>query len=410
MLTREENEMLTRVGPGTPAGELLRRYWHPVAVATELTEENPTKFVRILCEDLVLYRDHQGRVGLLADRCPHRGASLSYGRVEERGLACAYHGWLFDTEGNCLETPAEPPESKFHLAVKQKAYPVQKFVGFYWAYMGPKPAPMIPPLDIWMRRDGRRGVSVYSIIDCNWLQSMENSVDPAHLQILHLDTTRKYKAPSTTRGYIDEVDRVEVYEVPYGIMKKRFFKDGFHDEHPLIFPNNLRQANSTQFRVPIDDTHTWHVHVVFEPTEDGSLVEEQEDLPVEYMEPFKDPPGALHPSARYTMHVPLAQDHMAWETAGPLWDRTQEHLASSDWAIVMFRELLKREIEKVQRGLDPIGVFRDGHPTIDTKLSEALTSGQYGGRRVKLIWSIKDEDRRDAKVKNRTADIKQDLA
>ena len=110
------------------------------------------------------------------------------------------------------------------------------------------------------------------------------------------------------------------------------------------------------------------------------------------------------------MHVPLAQDHMAWETAGPLWDRTQEHLASSDWAIVMFRELLKREIEKVQRGLDPIGVFRDGHPTIDTKLSEALTSGQYGGRRVKLIWSIKDEDRRDARVKNRTADIKQDLA
>ncbi len=409
MLTSEENEMLTRVGPGTPAGELLRRYWHPVAVAAELTEELPTKFVRILGEDLVLYRDKKGRVGLLADRCPHRGASLSYGRVEERGLACAYHGWLFGTNGNCLETPAEPPESKFHLTVKQKAYPVQKFVGFYWAYMGPEPVPIIPPLDIWMRKDGRRGVAVYSVLDCNWLQSMENSVDPAHLLILHLDTTRPYKAPSTTRGFIDEVKEVEFYEVPYGIMKRRIFKDGHRDEHPLIFPNNLRQANSTQFRVPIDDTHTWHVHVIFEPTEDGSLVEEAGNLPVEYMEPFKDPPGAPHPFTNFTMHVPLAQDHMTWETAGPLWDRTKEHLGTSDRGIVMFREILKREIEKVQKGHEPIGVFRDGHPTIDTKLSEALALGQYGSRRVKLIWQIKNDDRRHDKASSHKIDLKQNL-
>jgi len=202
MLTREENEMLTRVGPGTPAGELLRRYWHPVAVAAELTDENPTKFVRILGEDLVLFRDKKGREGLIGDRCPHRGASLSYGRVEERGIACAYHGWLYDTEGNCLETPPEPGDSKFRLTIKHKAYPVQKFVGFYWAYLGPEPAPMIPPLDIWVRKDGRRGVIVFKVVDCNWLQSMENSVDPAHLQILHLDTTWARKAPSTTRGYM----------------------------------------------------------------------------------------------------------------------------------------------------------------------------------------------------------------
>ncbi|HEX7232618.1 MAG TPA: Rieske 2Fe-2S domain-containing protein, partial [Candidatus Binatia bacterium] len=147
MLTKEENEMLTRVGPGTPAGELLRRYWLPVGVASELTAENPTQIVRILGETLVLFRDKTGRVGLLEDRCSHRAASLSYGRVEERGISCPYHGWLYDTQGNCLETPAEPRESKFCLTVKQKAYPVQKLVGLYWAYLGPAPAPAITNFD-----------------------------------------------------------------------------------------------------------------------------------------------------------------------------------------------------------------------------------------------------------------------
>src|SRR3989442_8064920 len=137
MLSREENAMLTLVGPEAPAGELLRRYWLPVGVARELTEENPTKFVRILGENLVLFRDKGGRLGLLADRCSHRGASLSYGRVEERGIACGYHGWLYDVEGNCLECPAEPAESKFHLTIKQKAYTVQEHINLVWAYMGP---------------------------------------------------------------------------------------------------------------------------------------------------------------------------------------------------------------------------------------------------------------------------------
>src|SRR5437867_7670636 len=154
VLTREENDLLTRVGPGTPAGELLRRYWFPIAFASELTEEQPTKFVRILCEDLVLFRDKAGRYGLMQDHCVHRGASLLYGRVEERGIACAYHGWLYDTQGNCLETPAVPADSKFCLTVKARAYPVQKLVGLLWAYLGPEPAPLIPPYDVWVRKDG----------------------------------------------------------------------------------------------------------------------------------------------------------------------------------------------------------------------------------------------------------------
>jgi len=188
MLTRDENEMLTRVGPGTPAGALLRRYWFPVGVADELTLENPTQLVRILGETLVLFRDKKGNVGLLNDRCSHRGASLSYGRVEERGVACPYHGWLYDTKGNCLETPAEPCDSKFHLTVKQKAYPVQKLVGLYWAYLGPEPVPFITNFDIWFRKDGRRKIFIQPQLDCNWFQAMENSMDPAHLQFHHHDT------------------------------------------------------------------------------------------------------------------------------------------------------------------------------------------------------------------------------
>ena len=154
MLTPEENEMLTRVGPGTPAGELLRRYWHPVAIAAELPEDNPVKFVRILGEDLVLFQTTTGELGLLDDRCSHRGTSLSYGRVEGRGIACAYHGWLYDIRGNCLEVPGEPADSDFCRSVKHKAYPVRKLAGLYWAYLGPEPAPALPKYDVWARTDG----------------------------------------------------------------------------------------------------------------------------------------------------------------------------------------------------------------------------------------------------------------
>src|SRR5204863_10188760 len=121
---------------------------HPVAAARELTDEQPTRFVRLLGEDLVLFKDKSGNVGLIADHCAHRGASLIYGRVEERGIACAYHGWLYDTAGNCLECPAEPAGSAFHLTVRHQAYPVQKRLGLYWAYLGPDPVPPIRRLDV----------------------------------------------------------------------------------------------------------------------------------------------------------------------------------------------------------------------------------------------------------------------
>jgi len=240
MLTQAENDLLARVGPGQPAGELLRRYWMPVAFVQELTEEQPTKFLRLLCEDLVLFLDKSGRVGLLADHCAHRSASLCYGRVEERGIACAYHGWLYDTDGNILETPPERNDAIMR-SVKQTAYPVQRFLGMYWAYLGPKPAPVIPRYDVWVRQDGRQKIVVHPQLDCNWFQAMENSVDPAHLQILHQEFIgRGQSRPvSTTRGYTDDVESYEFHRVWYGIIKSRRYIDGKTDEPPLIFPNDL---------------------------------------------------------------------------------------------------------------------------------------------------------------------------
>jgi 5,5'-dehydrodivanillate O-demethylase oxygenase subunit len=379
MLTQEENDILTRVGPGTPAGELLRRYWHPVAIAAELPEENPVKFVRILGEDLVLFQTKKGELGLLHDRCSHRGASLSYGRVEERGIACAYHGWLYDIQGNCLEVPSEPTGSNFCRSIKHKAYPVQKLAGLYWAYFGPPPAPAIPKYDVWARTDGWHWLRALPQLDCNWLQAMENSVDTAHLHILHQELVNDgFKVESTTRGTIDNLERFEVEEFAHGLIKRRVFKDRTVEEHPLLFPTVLRQANRTQIRVPIDDTHTWIVYVHFVP-DSAEPRADKDDVPVSYRKPYKNPPGVPHPFARFRLNEVDAQDFMAWETQGPILDRTRERLAGSDRGVVMYREMLRREIQKVERGLDPMNVFRDpGHAIIDTRLDESLHVGRAG--------------------------------
>jgi 5,5'-dehydrodivanillate O-demethylase len=169
------------------------------------------------------------------------------------------------------------------------------------------------------------------------------------------------------------VEYFDFYELPYGIMKKRVSRNGHVDEHPVIFPNILRHGNDTQIRVPMDDTHTWIVFVNFEPTPDGSLVEEPDELPVDYLGPYKEPADSVYPQARFTMADVQYQDHMAWETQGPIANRSVERLATSDRGIVMFRNLLKREIEKVQQGLDPIGVVRDpDYAIIDTNHSAQM--------------------------------------
>ena len=374
MLTKEENELLTQVGPGTPAGTLLRRYWYPVSLAQDITDDSPTKFVRVLGEDLVIFKDKSGRLGLLADKCSHRNASLVYGRVEERGISCAYHGWLYDCEGNILETPPEINEA-ITKSVKQRAYKIKEHIGLVFAYLGPDPAPPLPPYDTMFRKDGTRMVRVHPPLNCNWFQAMENSMDPAHLQVLHQEFIGRGREPvNTTRGYTDDVEDFIFYMTDYGgLMKKRTYKNGMVDQHPVLFPNILRQGSSTQFRTPIDDTHTLHIRMHFYPNADGSEDPNAFDPEILIDPPNKTDPEKDHPFTKFILHDVNSQDQMAWETQGPITDRTAEHLSYSDRGVVMLRRIMKEQIQLVHEGKDPIGVFRDAnHPIIDTNIDEGV--------------------------------------
>ena len=214
---------------------------------------------------------------------------------------------------------------------------------------------------------------------------MENSVDPAHLQVLHQEFIGRGRKPvNTTRGFTDDVADFDFYLTPIGVMKQRTYTNGDQDEHPVIFPNILRQGVDTQIRVPIDDTHTAHIFIHFEPSLDGAMVD-NEDPPVEYLAPYKEPAKALYPEAHFNMRSVLAQDHMAWETQGPIADRTVEHLSFSDRGVALLRKVLKEQILRVQEGHDPMGVIRDpGHAIIDTNLEHSF-SGVDGASARALI-------------------------
>jgi 5,5'-dehydrodivanillate O-demethylase len=368
-MRQADNELITRVGLGTPAGELLRRYWHPVAPVCELTAEKPTKRVRLLAEDLVVYRMPAGpghdtvRYGLIDEHCAHRAASLAFGRVECDGIRCPYHGWKYASDGKCIQQPPEPVD--YHHDIRLAAYPVERLAGLLWAYMGPKPAPLLPRWDVLAREDGKRWLTVESVIDCNWLQPMENSVDPSHLYWLHGYTYGS--------GHLAELQYEEKHEFTrfeHGIQKRRVTpgrKPGDPDrtdEHPLVFPCSLRHVagvrgqagtllhrHNLQIRVPLDDTHTMVYRVNFIPTEtDHSPVDE--DPPIEYR-PLKDTNGV------YDMTIVGAQDSMAWETQGAIADRTKEHLGAADRGIVMFRRLLMEQIDIVRKGGEPMCIVRD---------------------------------------------------
>ena len=191
MLTKEENQLITRTGPGTPMGNVIRAYWIPAAMSAELPSADCAPIrMRLLGENLIAFRTTSGEVGVVADACPHRGASLFFGRNEEEGLRCVYHGWKFDTAGNCLDMPSEPPESNFKAKVKAHAYPAQERSGMIWLYMGPrKVPPPLPEIVANMQPEDHYHIGAYSS-ECNWLQSLEGDYDTIHVSFLHRGTTR----------------------------------------------------------------------------------------------------------------------------------------------------------------------------------------------------------------------------
>jgi 5,5'-dehydrodivanillate O-demethylase len=370
MLTVEQNERLTRVGPGTPMGELLRRYWHPIAPSAELDEENPTKEVRLLGEDLVLFRSTKGVLGLVEPSCPHRKANLSYGVPEPEGIRCAYHGWLFDETGACVDQPSEPAGSRFKEKVRIKAYPVEELGTLIFAYLGPEPAPLLPRWDMLTWGQVRRTVDMH-MVPANWLQCMENSLDPVHFEWLHRNfgayTAKRlgkeqeaWLTNTAERGLHHQ--RIGFDRFEYGVIKRRIITGETEDSewwrvgHPVLFPNVLREGTGRrhgfQYRVPVDDTHTLHVHIqVFLP-QDGDVLPEEGITEWQY-KPVYDENG------RIILEGIIQQDILAWSIQGPIMDRTTESLGITDIGVIMYRRLLNEQMTIVADGGEPMNVHRD---------------------------------------------------
>ena len=269
MLSTAENERLTRVGPGTPMGELMRRYWQPIAVTSELSGR-PTRPVRILGEDLVLYRDRSGTLGLIERYCPHRRVDLSYGIPEEHGLRCMYHGWMMDETGQCIEQPFEEtvhPDGRFKEKVRVTAYPVQELGGLVWAYMGPAPVPLLPRWDLLVWDNVLRDIGV-TVLPCNWLQCMENSLDPVHTEWLHVYLTSAVLESEGAIADRSEIARRTHQKIGFeryanGLVKKRVVEGTTEDDpewtvgHPIIFPELARRHD----RLPDARVDRRHAHV-----------------------------------------------------------------------------------------------------------------------------------------------------
>ena len=372
MLSAEQNERFTKVGAGTPMGEVMRRYWHPIAASVELNEDNPTKEIRLLGEDLVLFRTTRGKIGCIEPSCAHRKANLSYGVPEEDGIRCAYHGWVYDETGACLDQPSEPSGSRFHEKVRLKAYPVEELGGLVFVYMGPVPVPLLPRWDILVWDNVTRDVNSV-MLPCNWMQCMDNSLDPVHFQWLHnywgsWQVSRKlgeadreaWKETAMSRGR--EHIKVGFDRFEYGIVKRRLMVGETEEDewwrigHPILFPNVLRVAqdrwHSFQYRVPVDDTHTLHLLYTARVPAIGDEAPAQEFVP--YQErPLYDEHGRLNSTI-----VP-AQDEAAWVIQGAVCDRTTEHLGVTDVGLIMFRKLIDEQIQIVEDGGEPINVHRD---------------------------------------------------
>ena len=366
MLNQTENEAITRVSPGTPMGELMRRYWHPIAAASEL-DEKPTKSVRILGEDLVLYKDKSGTLGLIDRFCPHRRVDLSYGIPEENGLRCMYHGWMMDETGQCIEQPFEEtvrPDGRFKEKVKIAGYPVASMAGLVFAYMGPQPAPLVPRWEQLLWTNAVRDIAITEI-PCNWLQCQENSLDPVHVEWLHayMGAYRNTdRIDLSQQGSSRRHQKIGFDEFEYGIIKRRILegKDESDDEwaegHPVLFPNILLVGNEAratfQFRVPVDDKNTLHISIYNYRGAPGAPVPSQTSVPFRYV-PLKDEDGL------YILDWTFNQDYMCWVTQGPIAKREKEALGESDRGIILFRKQLRKNIEVMHDGGEPMNVFRN---------------------------------------------------
>ncbi len=396
MLSQEDNELITRVGPGTPMGTLLRRFWVPFLFGWEVTQDGPPERVRLMGEDLLAFRASDGQVGLIAEHCPHRGASLFFGRHEEPGLRCVYHGWKHDVPGQCVDMPSEPEESTFKHRIRATTYPCVERCGTIWTYMGPEnPPPPLPALE-WMDLPEAHHVASKRVQYSNWVQAMEGDIDQSHVSFLHsrLDL-REGSGPG--RLLIDEIrkmdthPRFQVVDTDYGVCigagreapdDQRYWRITQHlmPFHTMTGPYGENPRRNWRAWVPIDDTNTFVMGVAFHPlrplTEDEHEAAEARAGVWNISPPMREPKsskpfGGWRPvpsldndffidrevqRTKTYSGIPefWAQDAGPQLSMGEIVDRTQEHLGTSDSAIIAVRRrLLTAAKELRDEGVEP---------------------------------------------------------
>jgi 5,5'-dehydrodivanillate O-demethylase len=360
-------------------GEYQRRFWHPIAASAELRGDSvlPVLPVKILGEKLALFRCEDGSIGLVQERCPHRGAALSYGIVEDDCIRCPYHAWTFDKSGQCVAQPGEAPESTLKDRIKIKAYPVQEMGGLIWAYMGPAPAPLLPRIEFMVREDYEHDVGI-TRVPCNWLQIAENNMDPVHIEFLHMQFTNYVRgrmglstSPARKHYKID----FDVFE--FGLIKKRLWEGDREDSpewtvgHPHLFPQTTMVSYHNgwvqlQIRTPVDDTNTLFYWYNCRPRPEGQAPSGEVPL---WENPWLTEKGDVIPE------MANAQDIMVLVSQGEIADRSLENLGETDKGIALYRRTLLQELEKVEAGEDPLGVIRDpakNTPWIPLPIEEEL--------------------------------------
>lgn len=390
-MDKSESEILTQTDPGTPCGELQRRYWQPAALSEELPPGGAPLPIRLLGEDLVMFRDDQGRPGLLGIHCCHRGADLSYGRLEDGGLRCIYHGWLFDKGGRCLDQPGEPGGGEHRDEIRQPAYPCREKSGVIFAYMGPDEPPLLPNYD-WLTVPDDHVVATKLFSDCNYLQGNEGNIDIFHNNFLHFMKRDLSKmTPEEVQGIRDrfgDVERVsgrgpspgterinaQLLDLGVLICKVRSIdaERNYIRAATFVLPSmTVIPGGGINWHVPIDDTHHWKYIIAF--NRDKVLDKEKATQRRSEWAPAPDYRPVGNRANRYGQDRELMRDSVysgmaaanpiqdlcVVEGAGTVQDRTNEHLVESDIPLVISRKILMQAIKDVENGVDPPHVIRD---------------------------------------------------
>jgi phthalate 4,5-dioxygenase oxygenase subunit len=411
VLAQQDNELITRVGPGTPMGNLLRLYWIPFLFSTEVHSDGKPERVRLLGENLLAFRDTEGQIGLVDEHCPHRRASLYFGRNEESGIRCLYHGWKFDRTGACVDLPSEPPESSFRSKIRITSYPCVERGGMVWAYMGPQnPPPPMPALE-WLGLPEDFHVAGKRVQYSNWVQAMEGEIDQSHVSYVH--SALKKNGSTVANATVDQIRRAdkhprfEVVETEYGncigagrdsAPGEKYWRISQHlmPFHTMTGPYGANPRRTWRCWIPIDDTNTLVMGMLYHPLR--AITEQEREAQLTRSSVWNIAPELRAPatSAAFGRFRPLAtvendyfqdremqrtetfsgipefwaQDAALQNSMGPIADREKEHLGTTDLGIIAMRKRLLTSVKALRdRGEVPAEV---GNPAVYAVRGDAV--------------------------------------